>query len=108
MSSSRQPCRRSRSQLTLFGFHRVAAALISNILFNHVAVYDLSASFIDSDSISTAWDDRESDPYLAGEYKIVLQLIGVLQYGKTAKKLTDRAIDNCEGESRTTWPRAES
>lgn len=31
-------------------------------------------------------------PFL-GEYKIILQLVGVLSHGKTAKKLTDSAID---------------
>jgi len=29
----------------------------------------------------------------SGEYKIILQLVGVLSYGKTAKKLTDDAVD---------------
>ena len=28
-----------------------------------------------------------------GEYKIILQLVGILSHGKTAKKLTDGAID---------------
>lgn len=28
-----------------------------------------------------------------GEYKIILQLVGVLSHGKTAKRLTDGAID---------------
>jgi hypothetical protein len=47
----------------------------------------------DSSSVSLSWDGRDSDPYLAGEYKIVLQLVGVLQHGKMAKKLADRAIE---------------
>jgi hypothetical protein len=29
----------------------------------------------------------------SGEYKIILQLVGVLSHGKTAKRLTDGAID---------------
>lgn len=66
-----------------------------------MGISDLSASFVggpgDNESLSLTWDGRESDPYLAGEYKIVLQLVGVLQHGKTAKKLADRAIDGCEG-----------
>ncbi|KAI8918923.1 inositol hexakisphosphate-domain-containing protein [Entophlyctis helioformis] len=40
--------------------------------------------------------DSEADlhaQYKAGEYKIVMQLLSVLQYGKLAKALTDRAID---------------
>ncbi|KAF8969228.1 inositol hexakisphosphate-domain-containing protein [Flammula alnicola] len=35
----------------------------------------------------------EEEVYLAGEYKTILQLVGVLSHGKIAKRLTDRAID---------------
>ncbi|PFH53133.1 hypothetical protein AMATHDRAFT_138191 [Amanita thiersii Skay4041] len=35
----------------------------------------------------------EEEAYLQGEYKTILQLVGVLSYGKVAKRLTDRAID---------------
>jgi hypothetical protein len=35
----------------------------------------------------------EEEVYLAGEYKTILQLVGVLSHGKTAKRLTDKAID---------------
>ncbi|KAG6332100.1 hypothetical protein ID866_6987 [Astraeus odoratus] len=35
----------------------------------------------------------EEEAYLQGEYKTILQLVGVLSYGKLAKRLTDRAID---------------
>jgi hypothetical protein len=31
-----------------------------------------------------------------GEYKTILQLIGVLSHGKVAKRLTDRAIDHMQ------------
>ena len=31
-----------------------------------------------------------------GEYRIILLLVGVLSYGKVAKKLADRAIDLME------------
>lgn len=30
---------------------------------------------------------------MTGEYKIILQLVGVLSHGKVAKRLTDHAID---------------
>jgi hypothetical protein len=30
---------------------------------------------------------------ISGEYKTILQLVGVLSHGKVAKRLTDRAID---------------
>lgn len=35
----------------------------------------------------------EEEAYLQGEYKTILQLVGVLSHGKAAKRLTDRAID---------------
>ncbi|KAN0134590.1 Inositol hexakisphosphate domain containing protein [Lactarius tabidus] len=35
----------------------------------------------------------EEEAYLQGEYKIILQLVGVLSHGKTAKQLADGAID---------------
>ncbi|KAG1726694.1 inositol hexakisphosphate-domain-containing protein [Suillus paluster] len=35
----------------------------------------------------------EEQAYLQGEYKTILQLVGVLSHGKIAKRLTDRAID---------------
>ncbi|KAI8809960.1 inositol hexakisphosphate-domain-containing protein [Cladochytrium replicatum] len=40
--------------------------------------------------------DLERMRYTNGEYKVILQLIAVLQYGKVAKRLTDRAIDFCD------------
>ncbi|GAA6059315.1 hypothetical protein JCM10212_005895 [Sporobolomyces blumeae] len=73
----------------------VACALVYNILFARSTAFDMAASFIAPDH-GSSWDGREADPYLNGEYKIVLQLIGVLRNGKLAKKLTDRAIDNME------------
>jgi len=35
----------------------------------------------------------EEEVYLSGEYKTILQLVGVLSHGKIAKRLTDHAID---------------
>ncbi|KAI9439769.1 inositol hexakisphosphate-domain-containing protein [Lactarius indigo] len=35
----------------------------------------------------------EEEAYLQGEYKTILQLVGVLSHGKTAKRLTDGAVD---------------
>uniref|UniRef100_A0A0W0FRV3 Metal ion binding oxidoreductase n=1 Tax=Moniliophthora roreri TaxID=221103 RepID=A0A0W0FRV3_MONRR len=35
----------------------------------------------------------EEDAHRQGEYKTILQLVGVLSHGKVAKRLTDRAID---------------
>ena len=39
---------------------------------------------------------RLADGQPEGEYKFILQLVGVLSHGKVAKKLTDRAIDMME------------
>ncbi|KAF8657553.1 hypothetical protein AX16_002190 [Volvariella volvacea WC 439] len=38
----------------------------------------------------------EEEAYLHGEYKTILQLVGVLSHGKAAKKLTDQAIDHLQ------------
>ena len=40
--------------------------------------------------------DELRNRYLSGEWKVILQLIAVLQYGKLAKYVTDKAIDQCE------------
>lgn len=32
----------------------------------------------------------------SGEYKTILRLVGILQYGKVAKRLCDRAIDSVD------------
>lgn len=37
--------------------------------------------------------DNGTDVKYLGEYKTILQLVGVLSHGKVAKRLTDRAID---------------
>ncbi|KAG1720160.1 inositol hexakisphosphate-domain-containing protein [Suillus lakei] len=49
----------------------------------------------DSDSIEYDSIDgpSEEQAYRQGEYKTILQLVGVLSHGKIAKRLTDRAID---------------
>ena len=39
---------------------------------------------------------RPDDYYLRGEYRCILQLVGVLTHGKLAKMLTDAAIDRME------------
>lgn len=53
----------------------------------------MSASFVEPPEHGSFWDGREAEPLLNGEYKIVLQLVGVLKNGKLAKRLTDRAIE---------------
>ncbi|KAJ3280819.1 hypothetical protein HK104_000390 [Borealophlyctis nickersoniae] len=45
---------------------------------------------------SDSSDDQIRARYLAGEYKVILQLMAVLGHGKLSKRLTDRAIDACD------------
>ncbi|GAA6022381.1 hypothetical protein JCM10207_004746 [Rhodosporidiobolus poonsookiae] len=85
----------------------VACALVHRILFSAPTGQhnpDLAASFLvpapgetEPEPHSLHWDGRETEPYLDGEYKIVLQLVGVLGQGKAAKRLVDTAIDEMSG-----------
>ncbi|WRT69446.1 uncharacterized protein IL334_006432 [Kwoniella shivajii] len=56
---------------------------------------------LDLDSSDDDFDDEEPMPetnqYLKGEYKTILQLVTVMSHGKEAKKITDRAINVMEG-----------
>lgn len=62
---------------------RVAASLVANILFGLHTLFDMSASTIDvgvsEGDHGPLWDGREEEPYVNGEYKLVLQLVAVLQ-----------------------------
>jgi len=49
------------------------------------------------ESVYEREDGSEEEAYLQGEYKTILQLVGVLSYGKIAKRLTDMAIDQMDG-----------
>ena len=42
------------------------------------------------------FDEGDQERFKKGEFRIILQLLSVLQYGKLSKKLTDKAIDMCE------------
>jgi hypothetical protein len=67
----------------------VACALITNIVLRSPAILQKSQAYAeDIESgfyMATAWDDREVDPLLEGEYKLILQLVSVLQFGREAK-----------------------
>jgi len=86
----------------------VIASLVSTVrhyseeLFNS----EMSASFVSRmsddesglldfngegfDNAKDGLDNREDDLWLQGEYRSILQLVGVLSQGKLAKKLTDK------------------
>ena len=85
----------------------IAAALVANILHSPLSAEQLlnpaeasgAGGAADPAALTWethAWDGREAEPFLAGEYKVTLQLVGVLQYGRAAKRLADRAIDAME------------
>ncbi|CAO3619250.1 unnamed protein product [Mucor fragilis] len=88
----------------------IVASLLSMILSND-AIGDMADSFmVDSSSISSiihpfsSGTDNENDDesydqrerYQNGEYRVILQLVSVLTYGKLAKRLTDQAINMCD------------
>ncbi|CAE7136772.1 unnamed protein product [Rhizoctonia solani] len=83
---------------------KVAGDLIFNCQMGYVIdcfrVCDVTTALQDEDEPSTATShydpvdgSYEEEAYLRGEYKIILQLVGVLSYGKVAKRATDKAID---------------
>ncbi|KAG9104344.1 hypothetical protein FRC06_003390 [Ceratobasidium sp. 370] len=72
-----------------------AACVIST-----VASCDVTVALQDEDepfTVDSHYDpvdgSYEEEAYLRGEYKIILQLVGVLSNGKVAKRVTDKAID---------------
>lgn len=90
----------------------IVASLLSMILSND-ALGDMADSFmIDSTStsitnpFSSYYNNRDNDDndesheererYQNGEYRVILQLVSVLTYGKLAKRLTDQAINMCD------------
>ncbi|CDZ97852.1 hypothetical protein [Phaffia rhodozyma] len=66
----------------------VAACLISSVVNGDRALAE-------KDSRSS--ESRQTDPYLNGEYKMILSLVAFLQWGPQAKALADRAIDQMDG-----------
>lgn len=49
--------------------------------------------------LGSIYDNEEEsieDSYYNGEFKIILQLVSMLTYGKLAKRLTDKAINMCD------------
>ncbi|KAI8635991.1 inositol hexakisphosphate-domain-containing protein [Parasitella parasitica] len=86
----------------------IVASLLSMILSND-AIGDMADSFmVDSNSMianpyspnndgendDESHDERER--YQNGEYRVILQLVSVLTYGKLAKRLTDQAVNMCD------------
>ncbi|KAG8824678.1 hypothetical protein FRC18_010473 [Serendipita sp. 400] len=78
----------------------VCASLVATVLYGD---YRLEAN---SQTVGTESDEleppsmtdgvSEETAYLNGEYKIILQLVGLLSHGKLAKRLADASIDRME------------
>ncbi|KAF9466586.1 inositol hexakisphosphate-domain-containing protein [Collybia nuda] len=71
----------------------VTACLISSTMNWEEAEKALEQHDIVGEIYDTMDGPSEEEAYLQGEYKTILQLVGVLSHGKVAKRLTDRAID---------------
>ncbi|KJA26349.1 hypothetical protein HYPSUDRAFT_36651 [Hypholoma sublateritium FD-334 SS-4] len=72
----------------------ISACLVSSTLNWDPNVNEtLAEDEISLDMYDAIDGPSEEEVYLAGEYKTILQLVGVLSHGKIAKRLTDRAVD---------------
>ncbi|KAJ7081810.1 inositol hexakisphosphate-domain-containing protein [Mycena belliarum] len=71
----------------------VAACLIATTLSWEGKEPQYEPEEVASDIYDSMDGPSEEEAYLQGEYKTILQLVGVLTYGKLAKRLADRAID---------------
>lgn len=81
------------------GRGRTTTGMVTACLISTTMNWQGEESYIDGqeDPESVEYDSidgpSEEQAYRQGEYKTILQLVGVLSHGKIAKRLTDRAID---------------
>ncbi|KAG2117755.1 inositol hexakisphosphate-domain-containing protein [Suillus clintonianus] len=81
------------------GRGRTTTGMVTACLISTTMNWQGEENCIDTqeDLNSTEFDSidgpSEEQAYRQGEYKTILQLVGVLSHGKIAKRLTDRAID---------------
>ncbi|KAI0317069.1 inositol hexakisphosphate-domain-containing protein [Amylostereum chailletii] len=75
----------------------ITASLIATTMNWDEQASEGSATQEDTENSPEEYDyhdgPSEEEAYLQGEYKIILQLVGILSHGKVAKRLTDRAVD---------------
>lgn len=84
----------------------VTACLVAMIMTNDYVLMDRHGSIcIDSphairssahNVFNSESEESVEESYHNGEFKIILQLVSVLTYGKLAKRLTDKAINMCD------------
>jgi len=71
----------------------VAACLISTILTQDISSSSKMLQETDYDLGDSGEGPSLEEVYMQGDYKVILQLVGVLSFGKLAKRITDMAID---------------
>ena len=76
----------------------IAALIVSINQYGHeLLTSEVQLRFAQGDSApDSARELREDELLMHGEYRCILQLVGVLSNGKLAKSLTDRVIDRME------------
>ena len=75
----------------------VAASLVASILHPPEILETSGTATMSDIGTDDTFAIRDiEDPFQHGEYKIIFQLVSVLQHGKQAKHLADTAIDQCE------------
>ncbi|KAF8199666.1 inositol hexakisphosphate-domain-containing protein [Pholiota molesta] len=80
------------------GRGRTTTGMVSACLVSSTLDWDTNMDeVVAEDSVALNMYDTmdgpsEEEVYLAGEYKTILQLVGVLSHGKIAKRLTDRLL----------------
>lgn len=75
-------------------------AVLLYLVRGHRSSSEILSSSLDFIEFQSETESIDSDNlcyrYLAGEYKIIMNLLQVLEHGKLAKRLLDLAIDQCE------------
>lgn len=79
------------------GRGRTTTGMITACLISSTLRWDGDETSLVNEESSEIFDSidgpSEEEAYLRGEFKTILQLVGVLSHGKVAKRLTDNAID---------------
>ncbi|KAF8322469.1 hypothetical protein DL93DRAFT_2123864 [Clavulina sp. PMI_390] len=85
------------------GRGRTTTGMAAASIISTVASRDVTQDPLEDDERSNtpisydSYDGFDESAYLKGEYKTILRLVGILPYGKVAKRLCDRAVDSVEG-----------
>ncbi|KAJ3335694.1 hypothetical protein HDU93_004652 [Gonapodya sp. JEL0774] len=74
----------------------ITAVLMEMIVGNEHLVMDINPPTEPATDANHSESELARRRYVNGEYRIVMQLIAVLPYGRIAKQLTDRAVDLCD------------